>query len=88
MYDRGYSCQLNSSFGIKKPILNTGRKIALVRNGGGCSFYDKVYNSEMDGADGVIIYDAIPFRDDENSGSMVTNVAIEKVNEIYSKQTL
>lgn len=25
----------------------------------------------MDGADGVIIYDDIPFRDDDNSGSMV-----------------
>jgi hypothetical protein len=47
-----------------------GSKIALVKKGG-CSFYQKVYTSELDGAAGVIIYDDIPFRDDDTSGSMV-----------------
>lgn len=85
MYDRGYSCQLNSSFGIKRPTISTGRKIALVRNSDDCSFYDKVYNAELDGADGVIIYDDIPFRDDDNSGSMVSikDISIFTVINLY-----
>ena len=49
-------------------------KIALVKKGGGCSFYQKVYLSELDGASGVIIFDDIAFRDDDNSGSMVNNL--------------
>lgn len=43
-----------------------------MKKGGGCNFYQKVYNSELDGAVGVIIYDDIPFRDDDFSGSMVS----------------
>lgn len=69
LYDRGDSCQINSSFLVKRPVISTERKIALVNNKGDCSFYDKVYNSELDGADGVIIYDDKPFRDDDTSGS-------------------
>ncbi|KAI8332165.1 hypothetical protein EDC96DRAFT_526695 [Choanephora cucurbitarum] len=75
LYDRGYSCQPDASFGFKRPdLLNMSSKIALVKKGGGCSFYQKVYLSELDGASGVIIFDDIAFRDDDNSGSMVNNL--------------
>ncbi|CEP14629.1 hypothetical protein [Parasitella parasitica] len=71
LYDRGYSCQLNASFNARPPSVSfLPSKIALVKKGGGCNFYDKVYYSELDGAKGVIIYDDIPFRDDDTSGSM------------------
>ncbi|CAO3656364.1 unnamed protein product [Mucor fragilis] len=71
LYDRGYSCQLNASFNVKPPSVSfLPSKIALVKKGGGCNFYDKVYYSQLDGAKGVIIYDDIPFRDDDTSGSM------------------
>jgi hypothetical protein len=62
---------LNTTYDIQRPVISTGRKIALVKKGGGCNFYQKVYTSELDGAVGVIIYDDIPFRDDDFSGSMV-----------------
>lgn len=39
-----------------------------MKNGGNCNFYDKVYNSQLEGADGVIIYDNIPFQDDPEAG--------------------
>lgn len=71
LYDRGYSCDLNSSFDVTRPTLYTGQKIALVQKGGDCDFYTKVYTSQLDGAVGVIIYDSIPFREDDESGSMV-----------------
>ncbi|KAL7309499.1 hypothetical protein PS15m_010370 [Mucor circinelloides] len=71
LYDRGYSCQLNASFNVRPPSVSfLPSKIALVKKGGGCNFYEKVYYSELDGAKGVIIYDDIPFRDDDASGSM------------------
>ncbi|OAD07899.1 hypothetical protein MUCCIDRAFT_104849 [Mucor lusitanicus CBS 277.49] len=71
LYDRGYSCQLNASFNVRPPSVSfLPSKIALVKKGGGCNFYDKVYYSELDGAKGVIIYDDVPFRDDDTSGSM------------------
>ncbi|KAG2210053.1 hypothetical protein INT47_003489 [Mucor saturninus] len=70
LYDRGYSCDLNSSFDVARPTLYTGQKIALVQKGGDCDFYKKVYTSQLDGAVGVIIYDSIPFREDDESGSM------------------
>jgi len=60
-------------------------KIALVKKGGGCNFYEKVYYSELDGAKGVIIYDDIPFRDDDTSGSMVSFWLCKslKTHEVY-----
>ncbi|KAL9551082.1 hypothetical protein MBANPS3_004436 [Mucor bainieri] len=71
LYDRGYSCQLNASFNVRPPSVSfLPSKIALVKKGGGCNFYEKVYYSELDGAKGVIIYDDVPFRDDDTSGSM------------------
>lgn len=73
LYDRGYSCDINSSFDVTRPTFYSGQKIALVQKGEGidCDFYTKVYNSQLDGAVGVIIYDSIPFREDDQSGSMV-----------------
>lgn len=71
MYDRGLSCDLsNNSFDINPPQIQTNRKIALVRKGE-CDFYQKIYTSEQDGAVAVIIYDNVPFREDDLSGSMV-----------------
>jgi hypothetical protein len=44
-----------------------------VKKGGNCTFYQKVYYSQLDGAQAVLIYDNIPFDDDPKSGQMVKN---------------
>lgn len=65
LYDRGYSCSIHSTSPLKTEKIN---RIALVKYGGDCDFYQKVYNSQLDGADGVIIYNEIPFEKNLNSG--------------------
>ncbi|ORX56903.1 hypothetical protein DM01DRAFT_1238084 [Hesseltinella vesiculosa] len=57
LYDRGTSCQLNTT-DIIPPLLTDQPKIALVQAGGECNLTEKAWFSALDGAQAVVAYGA------------------------------